>query len=204
MPLPVAPIAAYLALLVWSSVPFAPAEPFLLAAGSYAASGPLSLWIAIVAAAAGSFASDLAKYALGRVAGAALLRRLRRRPAGARAVAWIEARVLRAGPAAIAPSYFVPFGVVAATVLCGALRMPVRGVALASACGAVLWSSAFLLLGYAGGALTGNPLIGSAVAVPAAVLIGLLVRKRTTDRVGPTTGSPEPALTGGVSGPGPR
>ncbi|WP_214367352.1 DedA family protein [Pseudonocardia sp. H11422] len=200
MPLPVTPIAAYLALLVWASVPFAPAEPLLLAAGSYAASGPLTLWIAIVAAAFGSFASDLAKYALGRVAGAALLRRLRRHRAGARAIAWIEARVLRSGPAVIAPSYFVPFGVVAATILCGAMRLPVRGVILASACGAALWSSVFLLLGYAGGALTGNPLIGLAVAVPAAAVVCLLVRRRTTDQAGPSESAP----AGRVSAPGPR
>jgi membrane-associated protein len=43
------------------------------------------------------------------------------------------------GPAVIVPAYFVPFGVVAATLLCGALRMPVGAVVVASAVGAALW-----------------------------------------------------------------
>ena len=141
------PIAAYLLVLGWASIPFAPAEPVLVGAGSYAAIGALHLPFVIAAAAAGSLASDLAKYAIGRAAGPAMLERLRRRESGARAVDWIESRARRIGPAVIVPSYFVPFGVVAATLLCGALRMRLGPVAAASAVGAALWSAMFVLLG---------------------------------------------------------
>ena len=68
----------------------------------------------------------------------------------------------------IVPSYFVPFGVVAATLLCGALRMRLGPVAAASTVGAALWSAMFVLLGYAGGAVTHNPLTGALLALPVA------------------------------------
>jgi membrane-associated protein len=42
----------------------------------------------------------------------------------------------------------------------------------------------FVLLGFAGGAVTGNPLVGALLALPAAVAIGLLATRRTTARVG--------------------
>jgi membrane-associated protein len=180
--LPVTPIAVYLIVLGWASLPFVPAEPMLVAAGSYAATGTLHVGVVIGAAAVGSLASDLAKYAVGRAAGPALLRRLRRRESGARAVEWIEARAGRIGPAVIVPSYFVPFGVVAATLLCGVLRMRLGPVAAASTVGAALWSSMFVLLGYAGGAVTHNPLTGALLALPVALGIGLLLSRVATAR----------------------
>ncbi|MEN3299160.1 MAG: rane-associated protein [Pseudonocardia sp.] len=192
VPLPVAPLAAYLFLLGWSAIPFAPAEPVLLAAGSFAGTGALFLPLAVAAAAAGSLVSDVAKYLLGRLAGPRLLRRLTRRPAGARAVSWIESRLVAVGPMVIAPSYFVPFGVVASTILCGALGMRVRGVLLASTIGAILWSAVYLGLGYLGGALAGNPWVGIALAVPAALVVGLVAKRRIT-RVGRVAPDVEPA-----------
>ena len=51
------PIAAYLLVLGWASIPFAPAEPLLVGAGSYAAIGALHLPFVIAAAATGSLAS---------------------------------------------------------------------------------------------------------------------------------------------------
>ncbi|MCW0216343.1 MAG: VTT domain-containing protein [Pseudonocardia sp.] len=180
MPLPVAPLAAYLFLLAWSAVPFAPAEPVLLAGGSFAGTGALFLPLAIAAATAGSLVSDMAKYFLGRLAGPRLLRRLTRRDAGARAVAWIESRLIAVGPTVIAPSYFVPFGVVASTILCGALGMRLRGVLLGSTIGAIAWSTVYLGLGYLGGALAGNPWVGIALALPAAIAVGLLAKRRIT------------------------
>jgi membrane-associated protein len=180
--LPVTPIAAYLLVLGWASIPFVSAEPMLLGAGSYAAMGALHLPLVVGVAAVGSLASDLAKYALGRAAGPALLARLRRRASGVRAVEWIEIRIRRIGPAVIVLSYFVPFGVVAATLLCGALRMRLGPVAAASTVGAALWSSMFVLLGYAGGAVTHNPLTGALLALPVALGLGMLLSRVATTR----------------------
>jgi len=175
--LPVTPLAAYLLVLGWASIPFAPAEPLLVGAGSYAATGALHLPLVIAVAASGSLASDLAKYAIGRAAGPALLLRLARRPSGARAVEWIETRARRIGPAVIVPSYFVPFGVVAATLLCGALRMRAGPVAAASVVGAVLWSGMFVLLGYAGGAVTHDPVTGALLALPVGLGLAVLLSR---------------------------
>ncbi|HXV92045.1 MAG TPA: VTT domain-containing protein, partial [Pseudonocardia sp.] len=126
--------------------------------------------------------SDIAKYAIGWFAGPALLRGLSRWPVGARAVTWTSERARQIGPAVIVPSYFVPVGVVVATLLCGALRMPVRGVVIASACGAALWATVFVLLGYAGSAVSGHPLLGIAIGLPVAFALGALVAQRTTAR----------------------
>ena len=182
MRLPVTPIAVYLIVLGWASLPFVPAEPMLVGAGSYAATGAVHLLIVVGAAAGGSLASDLAKYAIGRATGPALLRRLHRHESGARAVEWIEARARRIGPAVIVPSYFVPFGVVAATLLCGVLRMRLGPVAAASTVGAALWSSMFVLLGYAGGAVTHNPLTGALLALPVALGLGMVLSRVATAR----------------------
>ena len=176
------PIAAYLLVLGWASLPFVPAEPMLVGAGSYAATGLLQLPLVIGAAASGSLASDLAKYALGRAFGPALLRRLRRYPSAARALEWIESRARRIGPAVIVPSYFVPFGVVAATLLAGALRMRLGPVAVASTVGAALWSAMFVLLGYAGGAVTRDPLTGTLLALPVGLLLAMLLSRLATAR----------------------
>ncbi len=178
--------------MFWASVPFVPAEPVLVAAGSWSAAGGPPVAMVVAAAAAGSLASDLAKYAIGRYAGAALLIRLRRVPAAARATAWIEARMLRAGPVLIVPSYFVPFGVVVATLLSGALRLPPGRVVAASAAGAVLWATVFTTLGYAGAAITGDPLVGIAIGLCAMLAITLLVARRTEAAAAPVTdrGSP--------------
>ena len=176
------PIAAYLLVLGWASIPFAPAEPMLVGAGSYAATGALHLPLVVAVAACGSLTSDLLKYALGRMAGPALLRRLGRRESGARAIAWIETRMRRIGPAVIVPSYFVPFAVVAATLLCGVLRMRLWPVVAASVVGAAAWSSLFVLLGYAGGAVTHNPLTGALLALPVAFGLAIVLSHVTTSR----------------------
>ena len=176
------PIAAYLIVLGWASLPFVPAEPMLVSAGSYAATGALHLGVVVLAAAVGSLASDLAKYALGRAVGPMLLARLGRHEAGARAIAWIDTRARRIGPAVIIPSYFVPFAVVAATLLCGVLRMRLGPVAAASTAGAALWAGMFVLLGYAGGAVTHNPVYGALLALPVALLIGVALSRLATAR----------------------
>jgi len=82
----------------------------------------------------------------------------------------------------IVPSYFVPIGVVVSTLLCGALRLPLRAVARASVIGAVLWSAVYVLIGYAGGKATGDPLLGIVVGVPAALVIGALLARRARAR----------------------
>ena len=56
--------------------------------------------------------------------------------------------------------------------------MRLRGVALASALGALIWATVFLVLGYLGTAVSGNPWFGFALAVPAALVLGLLAKRK--------------------------
>lgn len=196
------PTLAYLLALVWSAVPFVPAEPMLVTMGSWAASGGPHPLLLVAAAAAGSFVSDLVKYWLGLLFGPAVLRKLERRPSGARATAWVRARMARSGPGVIVPSYFVPFGVVAATLLSGAIRLPLRGVAVASLVGAAVWAGVYVALGYVGGAVTGNPLVGVALGMAAALAIALLSGTRRR-REAVSSGTSGPASAGTVpAGPG--
>jgi membrane protein DedA with SNARE-associated domain len=53
-------------------------------------------------------------------------------------------------------------------------------VLLASTIGAIAWSAVYLGLGYLGGALAGNPWVGIALAVPAALVVGLAAKRRIT------------------------
>jgi membrane protein DedA with SNARE-associated domain len=77
----------------------------------------------------------------------------------------------------IVPSYFVPCAVVAATLLCGALRMRLLPVVAASVVGAALWSAVFVLLGFAGGAVTHDPLTGALLALPVAIGLGIALSR---------------------------
>ena len=101
----------------------------------------------------------------------------------ARAIDWIESRMRRIGPAVIVPSYFVPFAVVAATLLCGVLRMRLGPVVVASVVGAALWSAMFTLLGYAGGAVTHDPLTGTLLALPVGWALAMVLSRVTTSRM---------------------
>ncbi|HEY6423483.1 MAG TPA: VTT domain-containing protein [Pseudonocardiaceae bacterium] len=178
MRLPVPPIAAYLALLGWSSIPFVPTEPAILAAGSYAGSTTLSIFIVIAAGALGGFVSDLLKYAIGYYTGPAVLRRLGRRSRGRRTVDWVQSRLLRAGPAVLVPAQFVPLGAPTACLLCGALRLRLLPVIAATAVATTTWSACFALIGFLGGATTGDPILGLVPALAAALGIGALVKRR--------------------------
>jgi membrane protein DedA with SNARE-associated domain len=70
--------------------------------------------------------------------------------------------------------------------------MRLRSVVVASAIGALVWASVYLGLGYLGAAVTGNPWFGFALAVPAALVIGILVKRKVVRDDARCTCEPEP------------
>jgi membrane protein DedA with SNARE-associated domain len=132
--------------------PVAPSETGLILAGLLCVSGPhLSLTLVIVSAAAGAFLGDSSSYALGRLAGGPLRRRLTRRERSRRLMEWAGTQLERRGGMLIAVSRFVPGGRTATTLTAGITRFPYPRFAAFDGVAAVSWALYGGLLGYFGG-----------------------------------------------------
>jgi membrane protein DedA with SNARE-associated domain len=180
-------------------VPLAPTEAVLIGCGVLAASGRLSPLPVVAVAALGCAVSDLVNYRVGRTVGGRALRRLRQRPSGRVAVDWLTRQVARHGGPILIAARFVPGGGIAGAVLTGALHWPVRRFLPVSAAGSILWTVYAVLIGYAGGTLVTDPVLGMllsvAVAAALSVLAGALARAST-----PAENQPAAATVGSVIG----
>jgi membrane protein DedA with SNARE-associated domain len=152
----------------------APGETAIVLGGVVAAQGKVSLPVILLLAWAGSAAGDLASLALGRRLGRPFLHRHGPRfKLTAARIEQVERFYARHGGKAILIGRFV--GVVRAVspFLAGASGLSVRRFAPYSLLGTAVWSSAFTLLGYAGGAsetLT-HVMLAAAVVFAAALAI---------------------------------
>jgi membrane-associated protein len=161
-------------------VPLAPTEAVLVGCGVLAASGRLDLLPVVAVAALGCAVSDLLNYRIGRTVGGRALHRLIRRPAGHAAIDWLSRQVTRHGGTILIAARFVPGGGIAGAVLTGALGWPVRRFLPVSVAGSTLWTLYAVMIGYAGGKLVADPVLGMllsvAVATALSVLAGALAR----------------------------
>jgi membrane protein DedA with SNARE-associated domain len=138
--------AAFLGLVV-------PGESLVLASGFFAHRGILRLDAVLVAAALGAAAGDNIGYLLGsRLGRGWLLRHGRRFGITESRVARAETFFARQGPKAVFVGRFVGFARALVPFVAGASRMSYRRFVVYDALGAVLWTIAFVLLGYAFGA----------------------------------------------------
>ncbi|MDQ3662692.1 MAG: bifunctional DedA family/phosphatase PAP2 family protein [Actinomycetota bacterium] len=130
---------------------FLPGEATMLLAGVLVYQGRASLSVMLLVGWAGAIAGDSAGYALGRFLGPRLMRGRLGRRAGLerweRAQAYLRAR----GARAVLIGRFV--GVLRALMpaIAGSARLPYRSFVLYSVTGAVVWVTAFILLGVAAG-----------------------------------------------------
>jgi membrane protein DedA with SNARE-associated domain len=132
--------------------PVAPSETGLILAGLLCAQGThLSLTLVLVSAAAGAFVGDSTSYALGRLAGGPLRRRLQKRERSRRLMEWAGTQLERRGGVLIAISRFVPGGRTATTLTAGISRFPYPRFAAFDFVAAVAWALYGGLLGYFGG-----------------------------------------------------
>jgi membrane-associated protein len=165
---------ALLTLFLVGLIPLAPTEPVLVGLGVFAASGKLSLTAVIVVAAIACTLSDHLLYAVGRVAGVRVMRRLSSRPSVVAANDWLTRRMARWGSSVLVVGRWLPAGGTIGALLAGTLRWRLHRFTPASMLGSALWSTYAAMVGYLGGAITGQPLAGLLVSLGVAVLIGLV------------------------------
>ena len=120
-------------------------EPFAIAGGLLAHRRVAPLWLAMAAAIGGAFLIDQGWFWLGRrFRTHRCVQAMTRRPAFARALALIEAH-----PSGFILLFRFAYGVRAVAPLAiGTSRVPALRFVLLSALAAILWGSAFTLLGY--------------------------------------------------------
>ena len=159
--------------LVDAFFPPIPSESVIIAVAALAVSadGP-SLWLLVLAAAAGAFAGDLLAYTIGARLPLRRIPFLRGRQMQA-AFAWADRAFLRRPAPLIIAARYIPVGRVAVNVTAGASRFPLRRFAPLSAIAAVTWAAYSTLLGVGAGAwLHGNPVLAVVLGVTAGALVG--------------------------------
>lgn len=145
-----------------------PAVPVLLAAGALASGGQLNFPVAVVLSVAASLAADLVWYVAGRLRGArvlGLLCRVSLEPDAC--VRRTENVFLRYGVGALIFAKFVPGLSTVAPPLAGIFRVSVPRFVLYSAAAALLWTTAWMGIGYALGDALGWAAAGASHVGPA-------------------------------------
>lgn len=163
-------------MFVVALVPLAPTEPMLIGMAVFASSGRFSLVEVIAVAAFGCTLSDHLLYATGRLAGVRLLDRLRGKGSVRAAGDWLGRHVTRWGAPVLVVGRWLPAGGTIGAVLAGTLRWNLPRFTPASVVGSTLWSTYVALIGYFGGALTGQPIAGLGLSLLVALVVGLLSR----------------------------
>jgi membrane protein DedA with SNARE-associated domain len=188
------PLAALVTLAVVSFVPLLPTEPVLVSMGVLAAADHTTPTLVIAVAAISCSLSDHLLYGLGRATGARLLTRLRRRPSVDSAASWLQRNSVRWGAPVLIVGRWLPAGGTVGAVLAGTLRWKLSRFTPTSVVGSTLWSTYAAMLGYLGGSITGQPVIGLVLSLGVAALTtalgGLVLRRagrraHATDPTGP-------------------
>lgn len=126
-----------------------PVVPVLLSAGVLAARGDVHLFAAVVCVFAGVAAGDFLWYRIGRRGGGRVLSRICRRAIEPdTCVRRTENWYARFGARTLLFAKFIPGLSTVALPLAGVFRMRPRRFLLYDACGALLWTSTYALVGY--------------------------------------------------------
>jgi membrane protein DedA with SNARE-associated domain len=166
--------AAFAGLLV-------PGESLVLASGFFAHRGILQLDAVMAAAGLGAVAGDNIGYWLGaRLGREWLLRKGSRFGLRQRRLSQAERFFQRQGPKAVFIGRFVGFARALVPFVAGASRMSYRKFVLYDALGAILWTVAFVTLGYVLGAswqVAEKWISRSGLIVGAVILVALLIMR---------------------------
>lgn len=157
--------------------PPVPSETVLVAAAAVAAStGDLAVVPPLcLVAAAGAMIGDNLAYGLGRSVGVTRFRWMRR-PRGAAAFARAQGALERRGAPLILGARYIPVGRVAVNMSAGALAYPWRRFLPLSAVAAATWAAYSAGIGVlAGQWIKDQPLVGAAVGVVLALVIGIAI-----------------------------
>ncbi len=127
-----------------------PGEPSLLAFGFVARTGHLDLGLGVMAASMGAMAGDNMSYWLGRLGGQRILRAYCRMTLGSGdCVSKAMAYYHRWGPVTVIVGRFIMGARAFLMPLAGSAQMPYGTFLLFDGPGALLWSSVYIVVGYA-------------------------------------------------------
>lgn len=177
----------YLVALVIAAVdgffPPMPSETIVVAAAAIgAATGTPQPLLLGLAAAVGAFLGDNLTYLLGRRIGTERFGWMRRGRALA-AIGWARRSLERRGTSLILIARYIPVGRIAVNLTAGATGYPRRRFVLASALAAVTWAAYSVGIGMLAGVwFEANPLVGAAIGVVLALVIGVVVDRLSAAR----------------------
>lgn len=177
----------YLVALVVAAVdgffPPMPSETIVVAAAAIgAATGTPHAVLIGLAAALGAFAGDNLTYLLGRRIGTDRFRWMRGGRASA-AIGWARRSLEQRGTSLILIARYIPVGRIAVNLTAGATGYPRRRFVAASAVAAVTWAAYSVAIGTIAGVwFEANPLVGAAIGVALALLIGIVIDRVSARR----------------------
>ncbi|MFE4995661.1 DedA family protein [Streptomyces mirabilis] len=134
-----------------SFLPLIPSEPVVIVAGVYAATGQTDIVFVVAATTLGALLGDLVPYAVGRLLGVRILKRL---PPGSKRRAahdWFTRELDARGGFILVTTRFIPVGRYLATLSTGLVRYPLGKYLLFIAFATATWSAYTALTGYFGG-----------------------------------------------------
>lgn len=169
-------------------IPMVPSESVVVALAAIGSTtGSPNLWLLALAAGTGAWIGDNTTFRLGALIGLDRYAWMRR-PRLQRAFAATRTELDRRAALLVLTARYVPVGRVAVNLTAGASGFPRRRFLPLSAVAAGIWAAYNVLVGLVAGQwVEDNPMLGAAVAVSAAVVVGLLLdrglqkwRARTT------------------------
>jgi membrane protein DedA with SNARE-associated domain len=155
-----------------SFLPLIPSEAVVIVAGVYAATGQTDIVLVIAATAFGAFLGDLIPYAVGRLLGARVLKRL---PPGTKRRAahdWFARELDVRGGFILVTTRFIPVGRYLATLSTGIVGYPLGKYVLFVGFATATWSAYTALTGYLGGVVfQENTLLAITVGIGLAFVV---------------------------------
>ncbi|HUQ56310.1 DedA family protein [Lentzea sp.] len=155
-----------------SFLPLIPSEPVVIVAGVYAATGQTDILLVIAATTLGAFLGDMVPYAVGRLFGAKVLRRL---PPGTKRRAahdWFTRELEARGGFILVTTRFIPVGRYIATLSTGLVDFPLGKYMMFVGFATASWSAYTAFTGYLGGVVfQENTLLGMAVGIGLAFVV---------------------------------
>ncbi|WSG45946.1 VTT domain-containing protein [Dactylosporangium sp. NBC_01737] len=178
-------------------VPLSPSESTLIAVAVVSAqTGRPSIWLVVVAAAAGAFAGDVVSFRIGVRAGAGVLRRLRTRRRGLQVYGWARRTLTDRGGQVLVFARYLPGGRSASALAAGVVGYPAGRFQAWTALGVSVWAGMAGMIGYSCGRfLDGRPwqALLLAYAGAASLLVVAEVLRRLTSRDADEEIDPGPA-----------
>jgi len=154
--------------------PPVPSESVLVTLASLSGStGRPHLWLVVVLAALGAIIGDNIAYTIGRAVDTERFRWMRR-PRARAAFAWARRGLDKRGAAVIVTARYVPIGRIAVNMTAGATRYPRRKFVPLTVLAGTTWALYSTLMGrLVGGWFESQPLLGAAVSICVAVVLGV-------------------------------